>query len=292
MTNSIKSWRWTAGFLVGTTIMSLSLPLGSIAVAQDTSVVGRVNGQDITADDLAIAEQMYAQQLGQMPADAKRSLLVDALIDLRIVAEAARAANVPEQDSYKRQLAFFEDQTLRSLFLEQRLAEVVTDAAVRAAYDEQAAKIPPVLERQLRHILLRSESDALDVIDALKGGKTFQELAQERSADEVSKINGGDLGFVAEGQVVPEIDVAAAKLQPGEFTLTPVASAFGFHVVLLEETRNRPAPAFETVAPQIRQALEATEERRIIAELKAGAKVEKLVPDVAPPQGEDDGHEH
>ena len=292
MTNRIKSWRWTTGLLVGTTILSLSLPLGSIAVAQDTSVVGRVNGQDITADDLAIAEQMYSQQLGQMPADAKRSLLVDALIDLRIVAEAARTANVPEQDSYKRQLAFFEDQTLRSLFLEQRVAEVVTDAAVRAAYDEQAAKIPLVLERRLRHILLRSESDALDVIDALKGGKTFQELAQERSADEVSKINGGDLGFVAEGQVLPEIDVAAAKLQPGEFTQTPVASAFGFHVVLLEETRNRPAPAFESVAPQIRQALEATEERRIIAELKAGAKVEKLVPDVAPPQGEDDGHEH
>lgn len=291
MTTRIKN-RWKAGLLVGTTILSLSLPLGSAGLAQDTGVVGRVNGKDITADDLAIAEQMYSQQLGQMPADAKRSLLVDALIDLRIVAEAARAANVPEQEAYKRQLAFFEDQTLRSLFLEQRVGEAITDAAVRAAYDEQVAKIPPVLERRLRHILLRSESDALAVIDALKGGKSFAELAQERSADEVSKVNGGDLGFVTDGQVVPEIDVAAAKLQPGEFTQTPVASAFGFHVVLLEETRNRPAPAFETVAPQIRQSLEATEERRIIAELKAGAKVEKLVPDVAPPQGEEDGHEH
>ncbi|WP_235633466.1 peptidylprolyl isomerase [Aquibium oceanicum] len=109
--------------------------------------------------------------------------------------------------------------------------------------------------------------------------------------DEVSKIKGGDLGFVAEGQVVPEIDAAAAKLQPGEFTQSPVASAFGFHVVLVEETRNRPAPAFEAVAPQVRQALEATEERRIISELRAAAKVEKLVPDVAPPEG-DDGHEH
>jgi peptidyl-prolyl cis-trans isomerase C len=281
-----------SGILIGTTIISLSLLLGSVAVAQDASVVGRVNGQDITADDLAIAEQMYSQQLGQMPADAKRSLLVDALIDLRIVAEAARAANVPEQDAYKKQLAFFEDQTLRSLFLEQRVAEAVTDTAVRAAYDEQAAKIPPVIERRLRHILLASESDALDVIGALKGGKKFAELAQERSADEVSKVNGGDLGFVADGQVIPEIDAAAAKLQPGEFTQTPVASAFGFHVVFLEETRNRPPPAFESVAPQIRQSLEATEERRIIAELKASAKVEKLVPDVAPPQAEEDGHEH
>ncbi|PSM15986.1 MULTISPECIES: peptidylprolyl isomerase [unclassified Nitratireductor] len=280
-----------SGILIGTTIVSLSLLLGSVAGAQDASVVGRVNGQDITADDLAIAEQMYSQQLGQMPEDAKRSMLVDALIELRIVAEAALKANVADQEAYKRQLAFFEAQSLRSLFLEQRVAAAVTDEAVKAAYDDQVGKIPPVLERRLRHILLRSESDAVEVIEALKGGKAFAELAQERSADEVSKVKGGDLGFVAEGQVVPEVDAAAAKLQPGEFTQSPVASAFGFHVVLVEETRNRPAPAFEAVAAQVRQALEATEERRIISELRAAAKVEKLVPDVAPPEG-DDGHEH
>ncbi|WP_237684362.1 peptidylprolyl isomerase [Pseudaminobacter soli (ex Zhang et al. 2022)] len=234
---------------------------------------------------------MYSQQLGQMPEDAKRSVLVDALIELKIVADAARAANVAEQDAYKRQLAFFEAQTLRSLFLEQRVAAAVTDAAVRAAYAEQAAKIPPVLERRLRHILLRSESDALEVISALKAGRAFAELAEERSVDELSKQNGGDLGFIAEGQIMPEIDAVAAKLQPGEFTQTPVATAFGFHVVWLEATRNRPAPPFDAVAPQIRQALAASEERRIISELRAAAKVEKLIADVTPPEAED-GHEH
>ncbi|OQM75650.1 peptidylprolyl isomerase [Manganibacter manganicus] len=291
MASRIKCRGWKSRLLIGATILSISLSFGPIARAQDADVVGRVNGLDITADDLSIAEQMYSQQLGQMPEDAKRSVLVDALIELKIVADAARAANVAEQDAYKRQLAFFEAQTLRSLFLEQRVAAAVTDATVRAAYDEEAAKIPPVLERRLRHILLRSESDALEVIGALKGGLTFTELAQERSADEVSKVNGGDLGFVAEGQVVPEIGAAAAQLQPGEFTQTPVASAFGFHVVLLEEARNRPAPAFDAIAPQIRQALEASEERRIISELRGVAKVEKLVPDVTPPEAED-GHEH
>ena len=290
MTSRIKCRGRKSRFLIGAVILSVSLPLGA-ARAQDADVVGRVNGQEITADDLSIAEQMYSQQLSQMPEDAKRSVLVDALIELRVVADAARAANVAEQDAYRRQLAFFEAQTLRSLFLEQRVAAAVTDAAVRAAYDEQAAKTPPVLERRIRHILLRSESDALEVIEALKGGRAFTELAQERSADEVSKANGGDLGFVAEGQVVPEIDAAAAQLQPGEFTQTPVASAFGFHVVLLEETRNRPAPAFDAIAPQIRQALEASEERRIISDLRGAAKVEKLVPDVTPPEAED-GHEH
>lgn len=281
-----RNWR----HLVVAAIVATVLP-ASLVQAQDSDVVARVNGQDITAEDLAIAEEMYAPQLGQVPEDAKRSMLVDALIELRLVAEAARAANVAEQEAYKRQMAFFEAQTLRSLFVEQQVAAAVTDAAVRAAYDEQVAKIPPVPERRLRHILLRSEGDAQDVIDALKSGRSFAEVAQERSADEVSKANGGDLGFVAQGQIIPEIDAAAAQLKPGQFTQTPVATAFGFHVVLLEENRNRPAPPFETVASQIRQALEAQEERRILSELRAGAQVEKLVPDVAPPQGED-GHEH
>lgn len=277
--------------LVAAALLSVVLSTAALAQAQDDDVVALVNGQDITAEDLAIAEEMYAPQLGQVPEDAKRSMLVDALIELRLVAEAARAANVADQEAYKRKMAFFEAQTLRSLFVEQQVAAAVTDAAVRAAYDEQAAKIPPVPERRLRHILLRSEADALDVIEALKSGRPFAELAKERSADEVSKANGGDLGFVAQGQIMPEIDAAAAQLQPGQFTQTPVATAFGFHVVLLEENRDRPAPPFETVAAQIRQALEAQEEGRILSELRAGAKVEKLVPDVAPPQGED-GHEH
>jgi peptidyl-prolyl cis-trans isomerase C len=180
---------------------------------------------------------------------------------------------------------------LRSVFLEQRVASAVTDAAVRAAYDEQAGKIPVVRERRLRHILLQKENEAKDVIEALKTGQPFAELAKERSADDVSKANGGDLGFVAEGQTLPEVDAAAAALKPGEFTQEPVASAFGFHVVMLEEERNRPAPPFETIAPQIRQALEGAEEQRIISEIRSGAEVEKLIPDVSPPQTED-GHDH
>lgn len=281
----------TVRLLALTTVASTILTLAPLAYSQDSEVLARVNGNEITAADLALAEEMYAQQLGQMPEDAKRSVLVDALIELRIISDAARAAGATDQDAYKRQMAFFEAQTLRSVFLDQRVASAVTDTAVRAAYDAQVAQIPPVLERRLRHILLGSEDEAQQVIEALNSGRPFAELAQERSADEVSKPNGGDLGFAAEGQTLPEVEAAAARLEPGEFTQEPVASAFGFHVVMLEEERNRPAPPFDAVAGQIRQSLEGSEERRIISELRASAEIEKLVPDVSPPQP-DDGHDH
>lgn len=272
-------------------LLSASL-LPFAAYAQDSDVVARVNGRDITAADLAVAEEMYSQQLGSMPEDAKRSVLVDALIELRVIADAARDEGVADNAQYKRQMAFFEAQTLRSVFMDTEVAAAVTDEAVRAAYDEQAAKIPPIEEVRLRHILLPTKEAADEVIKGLQSGQDFAAIAIERSLDTTSKEKGGDLGFVVAGQTIAEVDAAAASLQPGQFTASAVQSPFGFHVVKVEERRQRPAPAFDTISDQIRQSLQAAEEKRIVDTLRANAKVEKLVPDVAPPAGADDGHGH
>ncbi|KND16529.1 peptidylprolyl isomerase [Pannonibacter phragmitetus] len=261
------------------------------AFAQSDEVVARVNGSDITRADVAVAEEMYSPQLGTMPADARLSVIVDTLIEMKIISDAAKSAGIEDRDDYKRQLQFFEQQTLRAIFMEQKAAKAVTDDAIRQIYDRQVGSMPVVSERRLRHILVASEDEAKDIITALGKGGSFAELAAERSLDAVSKVNGGDLGFVAEGQTIPEVDKAARGLEAGDYTKEPVRSAFGFHVIQLEESRDRPPPAFELVEPQIRQSLTAAEERRISGELRATASVEKLVPDVAPPQ-EDDGHDH
>ncbi|WP_157385549.1 peptidylprolyl isomerase [Mesorhizobium sp. STM 4661] len=264
--------------------------LASTAAApQENAVLARVNGVDITGADLAVAAEMYSDQLGKMPEDARRSVLVDALIELRVVADAAKAANVAETDSFKRQLAFFEAQTLRTIFMDSKVAERVTDEAVRKSYDDQVVKIPPVEEYRLSHVLLATEQQGNDAVAALRSGKDFAELAREVSQDTASKANGGDLGFVSSGQTIAEIDSAAASLQQGEYTQSPVKSAFGFHVVKLDERRKRPAPAFETISGQIRESLEATASQQMLADLRSKAKIEKFVPDVTPPPV-DDGH--
>ena len=263
----------------------------SPASAEENKVVARVNGIEITAADVAVAAEMYASQLGKMPDDARLSVIVDELITLRLASEAAKVANIDDDANYKRQIAFFEAQTLRSVFLAGEVAKRVDDAVVRKAYDDQLAKIPPVEELRLRHILLATEAEARDVINALEGGMDFAELAAERSQDEASKAEGGDLGYLASGQSMAEIDAAAAALKVGTHTREPVRSAFGFHVLKLEERRTRPAPPFEAMAGQIRASLEQAATQAIMVELRTGASVEKLVPDVAPPAA-DDGHDH
>jgi len=275
---------------LSTVLLLVGLVAGP-AAAQEDKVVARVNGVEITAADVAVASEMYANQLGKMPADAQLSVIVDELIALRLASDAAKAAKVDEDQTYKRQIAFFESQTLRSVFLPLEAAKRVDDAAVRKAYDDQIAKVPPVEEFRLRHILLQTDAEARDVIAALSGGKDFAALAGERSKDEASKTEGGDLGYLAAGQTMAEIDAAAAKLEPGQYTTGPVVSPFGFHVVKLEDRRTRPAPPFEALEGQIRSSLENAAAQAIVAELRASATVEKLVPDVAPP-AQDDGHDH
>lgn len=283
-----SAWR---GIIAATIVFAAVMMASPSVLAQQEEIVARVDGQDITASELAVAEEMYAQQLGSMPEDAKRSVLVDALIDLRIVANEAREKGIAGDESFKRRIAFLEQQTLRSIFISEQIFASVTEEAVRTAYEAQIARMPRVEETRIRHILLDTEEAAAAVIEALNAGEDFAALARERSRDMVSRPKGGDLGFVAAGQSLPEIDAAAAKLQADEYTAEPVRSSFGFHVLKVQERRQQPAPEFETVAPQIRQSLQAAEQRRIIAELRAEAQVEKLVPDVTPP-AEDDGHDH
>ncbi|MFA6031350.1 MAG: peptidylprolyl isomerase [Myxococcota bacterium] len=272
-------------------VIAVACMASTVAAPQENGILARVNGTDITSADLATASEMYAAQLGEMPEDAKRSMLVDALIELRLVADAAKAANVAETEAYKRQMAFFEAQTLRTIFMEGKVAAQVTDAAVRKAYDDEAAKVQPVQEYRASHILLATLQDGNDAIAALKGGKDFAELAKERSKDEASKDKGGDLGFMSSGQMIEEIDAAAALLKPGEITNSPIKSAFGFHVIKLEERRERPAPAFETISAQIRASLEAKASQQVLTDLRGKAKIEKFIPDVTPPPG-NDGHNH
>lgn len=276
-----------AGIISIAFALSAALP----AQAQDDGVVARVNGEEITERDLATAERIYESQLGDMAEDARRSVLVDALIDARLVANAARAEGIADSEEFKSQLAFFEEQTLGTLYTEQAMAQSVPDTAVRAAYDSQIASMPGASEKRVRHILVADEARAQEIIASLQEGASFDDLARSDSLDGMSKDNGGDLGYLAEGRTLPEIEAAIGGLQPGEVAEAPVRSAFGFHVVKLEEERTTPPPAFESVEPQIRRTLENAAQRELMARLRETSTVEKLVPDVTPEQP-DDGHQH
>ncbi|HCR70325.1 MAG TPA: hypothetical protein DIW23_02680, partial [Anaerolineae bacterium] len=95
-----------------------------------------------------------------------------------------------------------------------------------------------------RHILVADEQTANDVIARLQAGEDFAELAKELSTDTASAVQGGDLGWFGPGAMVPEFETAAFTLNaPGDITLTPVQSSFGFHIIQLVAKQERPLTA-------------------------------------------------
>ena len=145
----------------------------------------------------------------------------------------------------------------------------VTEEDVRAAYDTEVEQSATESERRARHILIANGGDALDKITDLKSqiadGRDFAELARLHSDDIASKDSGGDLGFAPKGTFAPEFERALDKLAINSVS-EPVKTQFGYHLIELLETRNRPVDPFDVSAPRLRDDLTEREAGRLLAD--------------------------
>jgi peptidyl-prolyl cis-trans isomerase C len=149
-------------------------------------------------------------------------------------------------------------QALESAIRAEYIAEIgedaVSEADVQNAFQDVVANAPASMERRARHILVETQEAANALIIRLEQGADFAELAEENSVGPTAP-QGGDLGYFTREQMVPEFSQAAFDLEVGSFTKTPVETQFGFHVILVEEERERAKPAFEDVRDQLRDQL-------------------------------------
>jgi peptidyl-prolyl cis-trans isomerase C len=149
-----------------------------------------------------------------------------------------------------------------------------TDEAMKKVYAEAAKQIEGEQEVHARHILVESEDEAKAIEAELKKGADFAELAKKKSKDP-GAADGGDLGFFTKDQMVPEFSTVAFALEPGKIS-DPVKSQFGWHVIKVEEKRNRKAPDFEQVKAQIETYVTRKAQAEYVAKLRESAKVERM----------------
>lgn len=148
----------------------------------------------------------------------------------------------------------------------------VTDAQLKAEYDAMRAKGGDT-EYKARHILVKEEAEATAVIDNLKKGAKFEELAKQ-SIDPGSKENGGELDWAAASNYVKPFAEALAALAKGKYTESPVKSDFGYHVIMLDDTRPTSFPPFDEVKPRLLQQAQTQQITKMVDSLRAKAKVE------------------
>jgi peptidyl-prolyl cis-trans isomerase C len=241
------------------TVLKPAIAAGLICVSAtlalaEQNVIAKVGDMEITEQELAFAEADLQQEFAQVPADKRRGAVLSALIDIKLLAAKAIADGVEDNDTFKSQMDFLRSRALHNFYFQQNIAESVSDDEIRERYEAEVAVMEPQTEIKARHILVETEETAKEIISELEGGADFTELAKEKSTGP-SGPNGGDLGFFAKGQMVPEFEQAAFALDDGAFTKEPVKTQFGWHVILKEEEREKAAPELDQVSDQIRQVL-------------------------------------
>jgi peptidyl-prolyl cis-trans isomerase C len=244
-----------------------ALPAGPVAT---------VNGKAISPD---LFDLFARSRMGKPAAELKpgqRQELLDRLIDLEVATQAAVRNGVDKETDNVARLALLRMSTLADLEVSRKLGDIrPTEQELRAEYETQVAEMPGV-EYHASHILVATENFAQTLIEKIKGGANFADIARKESMDS-SKENGGDLGWFSPAGMVPEFSAALAELKQGEFTSTPVQTEFGYHIIRLEDTRPTTPPEFEQVKDRMGPAVQQRKAKAYLDELKQGVKIEKKI---------------
>lgn len=281
------------GFLgIAVAVLALLLPRGSQAVAT-------VNGESISKEELY--QEMYARVGKQTLEDMITRRLVAqegkkqgiAVSDAEVKAEIDRIIKeqFDSEEEFLNALSYYgmtraglEENIRTDLTIKKVLgARVqVTEDEVRAYFDQHREEFDQPEMVHARHILVATEQEAREIRQRLLEGADFAALAREKSTDPGSSQGGGDLGFFARGEMVPEFEEAAFALAVGDIS-EPVKSQHGYHIIQVLEKRPAQAAEYEKVKEEVRKRVTDDKIQGMVPEwidsLRAAAKIEYHVPE-------------
>jgi peptidyl-prolyl cis-trans isomerase C len=242
--------KWTSFLASCAVIAVVSAP----AMAQDTSadtVVATVNGTNITLGHMIALRESLPQQYQALGDDVLFNGILDQLIQQTTLEQSVT-------DLAKRDVLTLENDRrgyVSGLALRTVVEAAVTDAALQAAYDAKFNGASPDTEYNAAHILVATEEEAVALKTQLEGGADFAELARASSTDTGSGANGGDLGWFSTGMMVKPFEDSVIAAEIGTVT-APVQTDFGFHLILVKETRVAAAPTLDETRDELAAEIE------------------------------------
>ena len=192
-----------------------------VVFAEEDPIVAIVNQVKILRSELEDARMRLPDRLRNVPLQSVYGMLVNSLVNTKLVAAEARKINLQNDERVRKRISRIEDQILERAFLETYIESRITEKLLAEHYEKLIVANSSKEEIQARHILLEKEAEAYEVIKELQKGGDFAELAKKHSTGP-SASKGGNLGYFAEGQMVPAFSKAAFSLKKGEITTVPV----------------------------------------------------------------------
>ena len=251
--------------------LGLAVTFAMPVQGQDANtVVATVNGKYITLGHMIVARAILPEQYQQLPNEVLFEGILKQLVEQTLLADAF-------DGTLPKRIPISLENEQRSLIAGETLEEVLSQAlnedAVKAAYDAQFADAEPSKEYNASHILVETEEEALAIQADVDGGADFATVAKEKSTGP-SGPNGGSLGWFGKGAMVPSFEAAVVGLEVGAVS-APVQTQFGWHVIILNETRNTSAPELDAVRVEIEGTLRQEAVTTKIEELREAATIDQ-----------------
>jgi peptidyl-prolyl cis-trans isomerase C len=260
------------GFWTG---LAVAATLATAGMAQEpptaATVVATVNGTEITLGAMIALRDGLPEQYKALPDDVLYKGILDQLVQQEVLTQSVGdALSLQDRLNVENQRRGY----LSGVALEAVIATAVTDEALQKAYDARFAAAAPQTEYNAAHILVATEEEALKLKAELDGGADFAALAKEHSTDTGSGQNGGELGWFGLGAMVKPFEDAVVAAEVGTVT-APIKSDFGFHLILVKETRIAAVPTLDDLRDELAGQIEQEAISAHIEALTAAATVTK-----------------
>lgn len=245
------------------------------AAAQDAgrdTVIATVNGVDITLGEMIVTRAQLPSQYQQLPDDVLWEGVLDQLVQQQLL-----AAQLGEPTAQIALLLATQKRSLMAAEVIDRLTnQAITDEALEAAYNARFANAAAEEEYSAAHILVDTREEAEAVVARLNDGADFAETAKEISTGP-SGPNGGDLGWFGIGMMVPEFETAVIALEVGQIS-EPVQTQFGWHVIILNDKRQKEAPTLDQVRDELAAQIQQEAIAKALEDLIAAAAITRPEP--------------
>jgi parvulin-like peptidyl-prolyl isomerase len=219
----------------------------------------------------------YAQQI--FAGEEGKEKFLNEIINKEMLYQEALKKGLEKTPDFQKKLEEFKKVTLITELFEKEIISKakVSDQEIKDYYDKHKEELAPTTQIKASHILVKTEDEAKKVLERLKKGEKFGDIAKAVSIDKGSAKNGGDLGYFSKGQMVPEFEKAASSLQVGQISM-PVQTQFGYHIIMVTDKKKGAPVEFEKLKGMISQRLSGEKQKeafeQYIAELKKGYKVD------------------
>lgn len=237
--------------------------------------VAKIQDSTIWASDVrreAVAQGLIGE--GE-PLDSSSDMfrrVLEEVVDQKLLAREAVRRGLDKSALAERRLAAARERILGDMLVESTVDAAIDESAVKALYNEQLKLSKQSEEVRARLILLKTKEEADAVARLLSNGALFEVMAMERSIDQATRFNGGDLGYFTT-DVMPKSYVAAINSAKVGSVVGPFEADGGFAILKIEDRRQEQPLSLEEARPQILRFLTYDHVRQLLSKLRDSTRI-------------------